>query len=466
MNRRLPLLLLLAALAVLALANSATAIPPAPPDPFCSPGPADCNAWHTASVTVSWSAPPPGVTASGCGPTTITSDSGGTPVTCTWSDGTGSRSTTTYVKRDASAPAVTASPDRGPDNNGWYNRALSVTFSGDDGTSGIASCTSATYGGPDTGSVFVNGSCFDNAGNRGGVSYELKYDATPPSVEAKPNRPPDANGWYRRAVTVSFLGSDAVSGVDSCAAPVLYKGPDAPKTSLSGTCQDKAANKSPAVGFELRYDTKPPRLVRVRAEITTKSIVLKWRASKDTRSFTVVRRPGLKGPKPSTVYAGRASAFTDRRLKSGAKYRYTVVAYDEAGNAAVKGLLVKPNGSVAKAAPTMPVSKPGVTRPRVTKPALTRPAVGARVTAPPVLAWGPVPKATYYNVQLYHDGRKILTVWPSSTSFRLRSSWTYGGRTYRLTPGRYRWFVWPGFGPRSETRYGKLLGGRTFVVVR
>ena len=384
------------------------------------------------------------------------------------SDPQGSVTSTVIVRRDASPPAVTASPDRGPDNNGWYSRAVSITFSGDDGTSGVASCTSATYSGPDTGGVTVNGSCFDNAGNRGGVGYELKYDATAPSVEAKPDRPPDARGWYRRAVTVSFLGSDAMSGVDSCAAPVLYKGPDAPKASLSGTCQDKAANTSPATGFELRYDTKPPNLARVNAEITTKGIVLKWRASKDTRSFTVVRRPGLKGPKPSTVYAGRASAFTDRRLKSGAKYRYTVLAYDEAGNAAVKGLLVKPDGSVAKAAPTLPpVSKPGVTtKPSVTKPALTRPAVGARVTAPPVLAWRPVPKATYYNVQLYRDGRKILTIWPSSTSLRLQGSWSYGGRTYQLTPGRYRWFVWPGFGPRSETRYGKLLGGRSFVVLR
>ncbi len=40
----------------------------------------------------------PGVTASGCGPTTITSDTGGTPVTCTWSDASGSRATTVNVR--------------------------------------------------------------------------------------------------------------------------------------------------------------------------------------------------------------------------------------------------------------------------------------------------------------------------------------------------------------------------------
>ncbi len=276
---------------------------------------------------------------------------------------------------------------------------------------------------------------------------------------------------------MSFLGADAVSGVDSCAAPVLYKGPDARKTSLAGTCQDKAANKSPAVGFELRYDTRPPRLVRVVAEIMTKGIVLNWRASKDTHTFAVLRRPGLKGPKPSTVYSGKAKAFTDRRLKSGVKYRYTVVAYDEAGNAAVKGLLVKPDGSVATSAPTSRrehaggdeaeseeaegeeargdeagadeprrgSARHGAAGPRVETRAERRPTTTCSSTAT--------------------DGRSS----PSgrdSTSFRLQSSWKFEGRTYRLTPGRYRWFVWPGFGPRSETRYGKLLGGRTFVVIR
>ncbi len=398
-----------------------------------------------------------------CGSVTITSDTSGTAVPCTVSDGSGSITVSVIVRRDATPPSVRASADRGPDNNGWYNRAVTVSFEGDDGTSGIASCASpATYSGPDAGATSVSGSCVDNAGNTGSDGHEFKYDATAPSVEAKPDRPPDGHGWYRRAVTVTFVGSDAFSGVDSCAAPVRYEGPDVPKTSLSGSCQDKAANKSAPVGFELRYDTKPPALGRIRAEITKRGVVLRWRASKDTQSFAVLRRPGLRGSKPTTVYAGRATAFTDRRMKSGVKYHYTVAAYDEAGNAAVKGVLVKPDGSVAKAGAT----KPATTKPAAAGPALTRPAVGARVTAPPLLAWRGVPKATYYNVQLYRGGRKILTAWPSTTSFRLQRSWRFEGRAYRLTPGLYRWYVWPGFGARSATRYGKLVGTRTFVVTR
>ena len=92
------------------------------------------------------------------------------------------------------------------------------------------------------------------------------------------------------------------------------------------------------------------------------------------------------------------------------------------------------------------------------------PLEGARLAQPPQLVWKTVPAATYYNVQLYRGGRKILSVWPTQSGFRLQHSWTFGGRAYVLAPGRYRWYVWPGLGARSANRYGKLIGTRTFVV--
>ena len=63
-----------------------------------------------------------------------------------------------------------------------------------------------------------------------------------------------------------------------------------------------------------------------------------------------------------------------------------------------------------------------------------------------------MPRATYYNVQLFRNGKKILTAWPKSTSFRLARTWRFDGRTQTLSPGRYRWYVWPGFGARSDSR--------------
>lgn len=47
---------------------------------------------------------------------------------------------------------------------------------------------------------------------------------------------------------------------------------------------------------------------------------------------------------------------------------------------------------------------------------------------------------------------------------QLPARWTYNGRRYRLTDGRYRWYVFPGYGRRADKRFGKLLGSSSFVV--
>ena len=74
-------------------------------------------------------------------------------------------------------------------------------------------------------------------------------------------------------------------------------------------------------------------------------------------------------------------------------------------------------------------------------------------------------RASYYNVQLFRDGRKILSVWPSAPRLKLKWSWTFAGQSYRLRPGSYRWYVFPGLGKRAVARYGAFLGENRFTVV-
>ena len=91
------------------------------------------------------------------------------------------------------------------------------------------------------------------------------------------------------------------------------------------------------------------------------------------------------------------------------------------------------------------------------------PAPGTRLAAPPTLRWTAVTKASYYNVQLF-KGSKILSAWPTKASFKLARTWRFRGRRHRLAPGRYRWYVWPGYGPQSANHYGKPVGHATFVI--
>jgi hypothetical protein len=93
---------------------------------------------------------------------------------------------------------------------------------------------------------------------------------------------------------------------------------------------------------------------------------------------------------------------------------------------------------------------------------LFSPPGGARVSGPPLLRWRAVPRASFYNVQVYRAGRKIVTVWPRSARFGMRRTWTFRGRTLRLTPGKYTWYVWPAFGRLASPRYGKMLGQSSF----
>ncbi len=54
-----------------------------------------------------------------------------------------------------------------------------------------------------------------------------------------------------------------------------------------------------------------------------------------------------------------------------------------------------------------------------------------------MLAWTPVRGATYYNVQLFHGGGKVLSMWPAHARLQLPRAWRFKGHHYRLRPGRY-----------------------------
>ena len=96
------------------------------------------------------------------------------------------------------------------------------------------------------------------------------------------------------------------------------------------------------------------------------------------------------------------------------------------------------------------------------------------MSAPPTLKWVAVKGATYYNVQLWRVSTtaqskaakkgKILSAWPKNTSFKLRKRWKLEGKLQTLTPGRYKWYVWPGLGKRSANKYGPAIGESTFTV--
>ena len=149
--------------------------------------------------------------------------------TCRDRAGNTSASSNFGFQYDDTGPAVTATPSRSPDSNGWYNHPLTVGFNGTDATSGLDTCSAPqNYSGPDNANASVTGSCTDHAGNSTQRTFGLSYDSTAPQVTGStPSRSPDSNGWYNHAFTVTFAGTDATSGIDSCT-QTTYSGPDDP----------------------------------------------------------------------------------------------------------------------------------------------------------------------------------------------------------------------------------------------
>ena len=128
---------------------------------------------------------------------------------------------------DATRPTAAGTLARAPNANGWFNQAVALNVTGSDATSGIASRSGGTYGGPDGTAREVSGTCTDRAGNTSvPTSRTLNYDATPPATTgSSPARPADRNGWYNQPVALSVSGTDATSGIGSCGGP-SYSGPD------------------------------------------------------------------------------------------------------------------------------------------------------------------------------------------------------------------------------------------------
>jgi len=214
------------------------------------------NGWYVSDVTVSWTVVDneSAITSKpGCDPTTINADTAGTTLTCSATSAGGTSSQSVTIKRDATAPTgVSGAPNRVPDHGTWYNHAVDVVFTGSDATSGIASCTTTTYSGPDGASVSVNGSCTDNAGNTSAsvASSAFNYDATAPAVSASASPAANANGWNNTDVTVSFSGSDSLSGIASCDAPVVL--------SSEGAGPDLAGNSASATASGINIDKTAP----------------------------------------------------------------------------------------------------------------------------------------------------------------------------------------------------------------
>lgn len=205
------------------------------------------NGWYVSDVTVSWLVED-GESAisssTGCDPTTINADTAGTTLTCEATSAGGTSSQSVTIKRDATAPTILGSASPAANTNGWNNTDVTVSFTCGDNLSGVASCGPNTTLTSEGAGQSASGNAMDNAGNSASTTVSgINIDKTDPTASASAAPAANSNGWNNTDVTVSFSGSDGLSGVDFCSAPVTLSA-EAAGQSASGTCTDKAGNVS------------------------------------------------------------------------------------------------------------------------------------------------------------------------------------------------------------------------------
>jgi hypothetical protein len=223
--------------------------------------------WNSGAVTVNYTGQDATSGIGSCtGQQVLTAEGAGQATEGLCTDNAGNASSPVSISGiniDLTAPAVTATRDPVAGNAaGWNNVPVTASFSGTDALSGVpvAGCTAPVARSTDGAGQSATGDCSDRAGNSGSATLTgINVDRTPPVATAQLTPAPNGAGWNRTNTTVSFNGTDAMSGsgVASCSAAV----PVTTETSgqlVSGTCTDLADNVSAPAAVTVRVDATPP----------------------------------------------------------------------------------------------------------------------------------------------------------------------------------------------------------------
>ena len=154
----------------------------------------------------------------------------------------------------------------------------------------------------------------------------------------------------------------------------------------------------------------------------------------------VTRSPGKSAKSIEVVYAGKAKTFPDKGLRVGKRYRYTVSAFDAAGNKASRTITVTATG------------------------ALLAPAPGERVTTRPRLSWAryAARATTTCSWSAAADPQRLAP----DASLTLPRSWVFQGTATAFIAASTAGTSGPASARLAAAHYGGLVGRSSFLFAR
>ncbi|MFC5578935.1 PxKF domain-containing protein [Lysobacter niabensis] len=200
------------------------------------------NGWYTGNVSISWSVhdAESAVSSTGCNSVVLSTDTPGAGFVCSATSAGGTSSRTVTVKRDATAPAITAVATSAPNAAGWYRTDVGVAFACSDALSGVTSCPPAQVLAGEGEAVSSAVRTVTDAAGNSAVSntVTVRIDRTAPTLA--PVVSPETLMLNATGAAVAN-GGDTLSGIatQSCAALATASAGD---KSTSCVVTDRAGN--------------------------------------------------------------------------------------------------------------------------------------------------------------------------------------------------------------------------------
>jgi probable HAF family extracellular repeat protein len=245
---------------------------------------------------------------------------------------------------DPTAPAITRNVIGTQGANGWYTSDVNVTWSVTDAESTISSSNGCDATSVTTDTVGDTFTCTaTSAGGTASQSVTIKRDTTAPAATATPAPMPNADGWNKADVTVTFDGTDPApgSGIASCTLSAVLS-TEGLHSGVQGHCTDVAGfDSNNAVAPNIRIDKTAPTVTGARSPAPNGA---GWNLTTVTVSFSAT--DNLSG-----VPAGGCDGPT-YLSSDGADQSVTGSCHDSAGNtgsSAVNGMNIDTTPPVAVA---------------------------------------------------------------------------------------------------------------------
>ncbi len=291
---------------------------------------ANANGWYKNAVTIHWTCADAlsGVDGSTCPANSIISGEGTAQQQArTVFDlaGNAASANSTPVNVDLTAPVTSASAIPPTASS------VTVTFTATDNLSGVASTNFSVDGGANqvgtsvtfntVGTHTLTYYSVDKAGNVEGTHVAtVNISVNAPTITASLSPPPNAAGWNKSNVTVTFTCVDAVSGIASCTPPHTVTTEGAGQH-VAGTAINHAG-QSASTTATVNLDKTPPS---ISGTLSGSPNSYGWYKVPVTASFTC-----------GDSLSGIASCTSPVSILQGANQSVTGTAVDVAGNTSTK----------------------------------------------------------------------------------------------------------------------------------